>query len=137
MVFYADDDLDDIMIFNEAMAQFGQPAMTFENGDLLLEKLKNPPPGPSIVFLDINMPKKSGLKVLQEIRQEMQLESVPVVMLTTSPDAAMIEKSFAYGANYYITKAVKYSEFLASIKHAITTDWRQFQSNLNNFVHQY
>ena len=89
--------------------------------------LKNPPyersPMPDLILLDINLPKKSGLEVLREIRSHPEVKSVPVVVLTTSRSDKDILRSYGLGANSFVTKPIGFHEFMASI-HSI----------VNNFV---
>jgi len=61
-------------------------------------------PSPSLVFLDLNLPRKSGLEVLAWIREQPYLHRLPVVVLTATEDEGAIQKAFALGADYYIVK---------------------------------
>ncbi|MEJ7614243.1 MAG: response regulator [Candidatus Fervidibacter sacchari] len=61
-------------------------------------------PSPSLVFLDLNLPRKSGLEVLAWIREQPYLHRLPVVVLTATEDEGSIQKAFALGADYYIVK---------------------------------
>ncbi|MFA0784778.1 response regulator [Fervidibacter sacchari] len=61
-------------------------------------------PLPSLVFLDLNLPRKSGLEVLAWIREQPYLHRLPVVVLTATEDEGAIQKAFALGADYYIVK---------------------------------
>jgi len=61
-------------------------------------------PLPSLVFLDLNLPRKSGLDVLAWIKEQPSLHRLPVVVLTATEDEGAIRKAFALGANHYIAK---------------------------------
>ena len=63
-------------------------------------------PRPEVVLLDLKLPKVSGLEILQNIRGDEQLKSVPVVILTASDEDKDIIKSYREGANSYFTKSV-------------------------------
>ena len=78
----------------------------------------------STIFLDLNMPKKSGLEALQEIKQDPQLHSIPVVILTTSSAQEDVLKSYDLGVNSFITKPVTF-EKLVDVIIKITDYWFQ------------
>jgi CheY-like chemotaxis protein len=66
---------------------------------------------PDIVLLDINMPKKNGFEVLEAIKKDPRLQSLPVVMLTTSHRQEDIVRSYTKGACSYIHKLVDLDQF--------------------------
>jgi CheY-like chemotaxis protein len=66
---------------------------------------------PEIVLLDINMPKKNGFEVLEAMKQDPRLQSLPVIMLTTSHREEDIVRSYATGACSYIHKLVDLDQF--------------------------
>jgi CheY-like chemotaxis protein len=61
-------------------------------------------PRPDLVLLDLNMPKKNGCEVLQEMRSDETLRPIPVVVLTTSDHDLDVNNAYRLGANSYITK---------------------------------
>lgn len=71
---------------------------------------------PDIIFLDLNLPKKSGAEVLAEIKADESLKKIPVVVLTTSRDEVDIVKSYNLHANCFITKPVDLEQFIHVIK---------------------
>lgn len=71
---------------------------------------------PDIVLLDLNLPKKSGIEVLQEIKGDENLKKIPVVILTTSKSEEDIVKSYNLHANCYITKPVDLDQFMKVVK---------------------
>ena len=71
---------------------------------------------PTVVLLDINMPKINGLEVLQQIRADAQLRWLPVVMLTSSRVEQDIIKSYELGANAYVVKPVDFEEYVKVVK---------------------
>ncbi len=73
-------------------------------------------PRPDLILLDLNLPKKSGREVLEEIKQDPSLKSIPVVILTTSAAEGDILSSYQLNANCYITKPVDLDQFLKVIK---------------------
>jgi chemotaxis family two-component system response regulator Rcp1 len=73
-------------------------------------------PRPDLILLDLNLPKKDGRQVLEEIKGNPALNSIPVVILTTSASEADIQRSYSLHANCYITKPVDLKGFLDVIK---------------------
>jgi CheY-like chemotaxis protein len=71
---------------------------------------------PKLVLLDLKMPKVSGIQVLEAIKSDPVLKSIPVVMLTSSNEGPDIEKCFELGANSYIVKPVDSDNFFNAIK---------------------
>lgn len=68
-------------------------------------------PRPSLILLDLNMPKKDGRAVLEEIKNDDTLKDIPVVILTTSKDEEDIARAYRSHANCYITKPVDIEQF--------------------------
>jgi DNA-binding response OmpR family regulator len=79
-------------------------------------------PVPGLVLLDLNLPRKNGFEVLQEIKSDAKLMHIPVVVLTTSEAEQDIVKSYNLHANAYVTKPVDLNQFLAVVK-AIEGFW--------------
>jgi chemotaxis family two-component system response regulator Rcp1 len=79
-------------------------------------------PRPDLILLDLNLPKKDGREVLEEIKESPTLKSIPVVVLTTSASDADILRSYRLHANCYITKPVGLDGFLEVIK-SIDSFW--------------
>lgn len=73
-------------------------------------------PRPDIILLDLNLPKKDGREVLEEIKNDDDLKNIPVVVLTTSKAEADILKSYNLHANAYVTKPVDFDQFIKVIK---------------------
>ena len=73
-------------------------------------------PRPDIILLDLNLPKKNGREVLEEIKVDEELKTIPVVILTTSKDEEDILKSYKLHANCYITKPVDLDQFIGVLK---------------------
>lgn len=66
---------------------------------------------PEVIVLDLNLPKVTGLEVLERIRSSPETRSIPVVVLTASSDQAQVERSYAAGANSYVQKPSDANEF--------------------------
>ena len=90
------------------LAQDGEEAMAF----LRQEGKYADAPRPDVVLLDLNMPKKDGREVLEEIKADEDLKAIPVVILTTSKAEEDIIKTYNGHANCYITKPVDLDQFV-------------------------
>ncbi|MEV0354459.1 response regulator [Nocardia sp. NPDC050697] len=73
-------------------------------------------PRPDLILLDLNLPKYDGRQVLERIKSDPDLASIPVVVLTTSAAEEDILRSYKLHANAYVTKPVDLDQFVAAIK---------------------
>lgn len=71
---------------------------------------------PDMVLLDLNLPRKDGREVLQEIKADPELRSIPVVVLTTSEADEDILRSYDLHANAYVTKPVDFDQFIQVVR---------------------
>ncbi|MEY2523135.1 MAG: hypothetical protein QOJ66_1700 [Ilumatobacteraceae bacterium] len=71
---------------------------------------------PDLVLLDLNMPKKDGREVLAEVKEDPDLKTIPIVVLTTSAAEGDILRSYELHANSYVTKPVGLDAFLESVR---------------------
>ncbi len=78
------------------------------------DKVKSP--RPDLILLDLNLPGTDGREVLEEIKKDPKLKTIPVIVLTTSSDDKDIEKCYQAGANSYITKPVDLHGFFEAIQ---------------------
>ena len=73
-------------------------------------------PRPDLILLDLHLPKKSGIEVLEEIKTDHNLKLIPVVILSTSSAPEDIVKSYSLHANCYITKPVDFVQFTKVVR---------------------
>jgi CheY-like chemotaxis protein len=73
-------------------------------------------PRPDIILLDLNLPKKDGREVLQDIKNDDKLKRIPVVVLTTSKAEEDVLRSYNLHANCYVTKPVDLEKFIVVVK---------------------
>src|SRR5438132_12241013 len=73
-------------------------------------------PKPDLILLDLNLPKKDGREVLDEIKRDDRLRHIPVVILTTSQAERDIAESYRLRANAYVTKPVDLEQFLKVVQ---------------------
>jgi len=97
---------------NLHVAVDGIEAMSYLNRE---GKFKDEP-RPDLIILDLNLPKKDGREVLEEIKEDESLKKIPVVILTTSEAEQDIIKSYELHANCYITKPVNMDQFIKVVK---------------------
>lgn len=69
-----------------------------------------------IIILDLNLPRKSGLEVLSEIKKDISASTIPVVVLSTSDSEADIKRSYELSANCYITKPAGLDNLIDAVK---------------------
>ncbi len=72
-------------------------------------------PRPGLILLDIKLPLKDGFEVLQVIKSDKRYRAIPVIMLTTTSRTDDVRKGLELGANDYIVKPVKFTDFIAKI----------------------
>lgn len=121
-IFIAEDDEDDLELFESAIREIKPDAQIIPAADglCLFENFNNKtPPLPDIIFLDINMPKMNGYECLRRIREQPMLEHVPVVVLSTSTVKKDIDYMWEGGANCYIKKPNTFNEFKLVLKSVI------------------
>jgi len=103
----AEDDHDDRLLFEEAISELpvSVELTTFNNGEELMEWLNNDENQlPDALFLDLNMPRKNGFAALGEIKRNIELQDLPVIIFSTATNREMIKQVFKDAAHYYIRK---------------------------------
>ncbi len=123
IVLMADDDAEDCMLAKEAFKK-SEANVVFScvgDGLQLMEYLLIRPRFeagglPSLILLDLNMPKKDGRKALIEIKAEPALKHIPIVILTTSEEAGDIAFAMEAGAESFITKPATFDEWIDMMK---------------------
>ncbi|HYR60120.1 MAG TPA: response regulator [Nitrospiraceae bacterium] len=122
-ILLVEDNEDDIVIIQEVFADMNLASIvnTVRDGEEALAYLWRKGKYkvarmPDIVLLDINMPKKNGFEVLEEMKKDPRLQSLPVIMLTTSHREEDVVRSYEKGACSYIHKLVDLDQFKQLIK---------------------
>lgn len=103
------------------VAQDGVAAMQF----LRREGAYANSPVPDLILLDLNLPKKDGREVLQEVKADAKLLPIPIIVLTTSDDEADVLRAYGLHANCYLTKPVEMDDFLNKVR-AMEEFWLTF-----------
>ena len=82
-------------------------------------------PTPDLIFLDLNLPKRTGLEILQEIRAHPSLRPTPVVVLTSSQSEKDVNAAYGSGANLYLTKPASLNQ-LEELIRALSRIWLEY-----------
>ncbi|MEW6245989.1 MAG: response regulator [Nitrospirota bacterium] len=122
-ILLVEDNEDDIVLTREAFteAKLVNVINTVRDGEEALAYLRREgrykvARAPGLILLDINMPKKNGFEVLEAMKADPSLRSLPVVMLTTSEREEDVVRSYADGACSYIRKPVDLDQFVGVVK---------------------
>ena len=71
---------------------------------------------PAVILLDIKLPKRNGLEVLEFIKSDTELRKIPVVMLTSSREEPDLDRSYELGVNAYVVKPVSFADFVKAVQ---------------------
>lgn len=126
-VFLADDDEDDRLLFEDALREvcLETELTTTRDGEELMNVLEQcVPPPPTVIFLDLNMPRKSGFECLEEIKRTEKLKDIPIVIFSTSVQQDSINRAYDKGANHYIFKPSTFVLLKRVIEHVLSIDWK-------------
>ena len=127
-ILIAEDDEDDYLLTLEALEEAGihSEIKWVKDGEELMRYLEAmgdagsvaipPSSRPCLILLDLNMPKKDGREVLQELKKDHVLRKIPVVILTTSKSETDIDNSYDLGVNSFIQKPVRFNDFVEMVK---------------------
>lgn len=126
VVLLVEDDPDHVLLIQRAFSKAnlvnplrivrdGEDAVAYLSGrGEYADRSKNPLP--SLILLDLKLPRKSGLEVLSWLRGEPNLKLTPVVVLSSSAEAADVERAYALGVNSYLLKPVNFGDLLEMVK---------------------
>ncbi|MFB9056321.1 response regulator [Mariniflexile ostreae] len=137
----ADDDMDDCDFFKEATDEIPHILkLTILNDGVSLMDflLKEHTHLPNLIFLDLNMPKKSGIECLKDIKANHALKHIPIIIYSTSLDKTVALHLYHMGALHYIQKPVEFTNIKKVIKKAIglLSNINSEQSSKEHFIIQ-
>ena len=122
-VLLVEDDPGDVLMTQEAFEEnrVNNRLCVVNDGDEALAYLRQQEPHtnavrPDLILLDLNLPRRDGLQVLQEIKNDENLRRIPVVVLTTSQADEDILRSYQLHANAYVTKPVDFDQFIKAVR---------------------
>lgn len=130
-IILADDDEDDRLFFTDAFEELKMitKVSTYNDGVYLMEYLNQDDAIiPHILFLDLNMPRKSGKECLFEIKKNERFKDMAIAIYSTSASEEDIEDTFVQGANIYIKKPSDFKKLKKILSNVISTNW-QYQTN--------
>jgi CheY-like chemotaxis protein len=117
-ILLVEDDLVDASTAKQALQDLKvkNPVIHKTDGEEALDYCRNPDnPSPALILLDLNMPKISGVELLQVIKTDPHLQHIPVVVLTVSKYEQDKLDTFDLGVAGYVIKAVEYDDFLRAM----------------------
>lgn len=126
-ILLVEDDQVDVMTVQRSFKKLGvlNELVVVSDGEQALDYLRNPVKGlPSIILLDINMPKMNGHECLKHLKEHPVFRNIPVMMLTSSKERQDVDKCFDLGISGYILKPVDYAQFLEAIQ-VLKPYWKQ------------
>ena len=125
-ILFAEDSVDDAMLTIRALTKSGftNKLHHVKDGAEALDFIyckgiyasRNIKGNPKLILLDLKMPKVTGMQVLEKVKSDPDLKSIPVVILTSSKEDPDVQKCYALGANSYIVKPVDSNNFFHAIK---------------------
>src|SRR5687767_9240612 len=124
-ILLVEDDQLDVLTVRRALRDLNAPAQldVTGNGEEALRYLRQEgQQKPSLILLDLNMPRMNGIEFLQEMRRDPALRDIPVVVLTTSREEEERKKSMELGAAGYIIKPMDYHQFVEMVQ-ALSHYW--------------
>ena len=138
-VILADDDEDDRLFFTDAFEELKitTKVSTFNDGVYLMDHLNSADITlPEILFLDLNMPRKSGIDCLKEIRANDRFKDIAIAIYSTSSSEEDVENTFVLGANIYIKKPNDFKKLKKVLSEIVTINWQYHTNGLNkdNFL---
>jgi CheY-like chemotaxis protein len=126
VILIVEDDPNDVLLIQRAFdkARILNPLQTVGNGDDAVAYLagegsfadRQRHPFPVLVLLDLKLPRRSGLEVLEWIRGQVGLKRLPVVVLTSSKETTDVNQAYDLGANSYLVKPVGFDSLLELVK---------------------
>jgi CheY-like chemotaxis protein len=125
-ILFAEDSMDDAILTIRALEKSGFTSRLHhvkdgaEALDFLyckgLYAMRNPREKPKLILVDLKMPKMTGIQVLEKVKADPDLKSIPVLVLTSSQEDPDISRCYSLGANSYIVKPVDSNNFFNAIK---------------------
>jgi CheY-like chemotaxis protein len=125
-ILLVEDDPDDVMNIERAFrkAKLANPLQVVNDGDAAVAYLSGEPPYdnreqyplPTLILLDLKLPRRSGLEVLEWIRGNLRLKRLPVVVLTSSRERTDVNSAYDLHVNSYLVKPVAFDALLELVK---------------------
>jgi CheY-like chemotaxis protein len=126
--FIVDDDIDDQELFIEAVSEVDRSisCIPVSNCEEALAVLKNTKTDlPDMIFLDLNMPRLNGKQCLAELKRQVHLKDIPVIIYSTSSEKRDIEETTRLGAAHFLTKPNRFEDLCKAILFVLSKDWKR------------
>lgn len=139
-IFIVDDDKEDRELFSEALSYVNQNVKLIEisSGTKLIEALNNSDfPVPEIIFLDVNMPKLTGIDCLKKIKSSEKFKDLNIVILSTYSHKDDVEEAYRQGASRYYVKPTVFDNLKDIITGALDNVNNNNIFNKSNFFVKY
>jgi len=132
-ILLAEDDQDDRRFFKKVFdsLRMNHSLSMVEDGNGLMSYLDDSHVLPHIIFLDINMPGKSGMECLKEIRANSRLRDIAIAMYSSMSSDAIIEEAFVAGANMFIRKPNDFEKLKKILCEATYINWQYVTDGLD------
>lgn len=113
-ILLVEDNPDDVLLMQRAFRKLNllNPLHVVQDGEEAVAYLGRVAASPALVLLDLKLPRRSGLEVLEWLRAQPRLKRCPVVVLTSSKEAPDVQAAYDLGANSYLIKPVEFQAFL-------------------------
>ena len=124
-ILLAEDDLKDVELTVNALNEhnLANDILIARDGAEALDYLyrrgvfaQEPEGNPIVILLDLKMPKMDGIQVLRQIKSDENLQTIPVVILTSSRESHDLQTCYQLGVNAYVVKPVKFADFVEAVK---------------------
>jgi len=126
VILLAEDDPNDVLLIQRAFQRtlVANPVQVVRDGEEALAYLKGEDPFsdherhplPVLMLMDLKMPRKTGLEVLEWVRQQPGLKRLPIIVLTSSNQSPDINRAYELGANSYLVKPAGFDSLLELVK---------------------
>jgi two-component system response regulator len=112
-----EDDADDAELTIHALKKYhlANPILHIDDGEKALEYLFGPDQQPSLILLDLKLPRVDGIQILRKLKDDPKKKNIPVVALISSKEGKNYLESFNLKADAYMIKPVDYKQFCAAI----------------------
>lgn len=117
-ILLAEDDANDVLLFRRAcrMAELSAAVEVVSTGDEAVERLSGGGEPPLLAVIDLKLPRRSGLELLEWIRSRPELRKLPVIVLTSSRQQEDIDRAYELGVNSYLVKPVDFDDLLRMVR---------------------
>ena len=140
LVLLVEDNATDVLLIKRAFdqAKMANPIHVISDGDAAVAYLngdgvyadRSTHPLPILILLDLKLPRRSGLEVLEWLKGQEALRRIPVVMLTSSEQPSDVDAAYDSGVNSYLVKPVEYDSLFKMLK-AVNLYWMMLNEHPN------